>query len=438
MSSKISRKQFLKTSLLLSAGSLTTPYVFSAEQPVKPLMKNDRFRIGSIGMRYQGSVIAHKAAAHGDIVAIADVDRVIGGKAVAEFGGKAELYENYLDLLERSDIDIITIGAPDHWHAKMVIDAVNAGKDVYVEKPLTLTIAEGRKIIKAVEKTKKIVQVGTWQRSDSRFRLACEMVRAGRIGKLRKVSVTSGKNPLGGPFKPEQPPQELNWDLWQGPVHAAPYIKEKSHYTFRWWYDYAGGQVTDWGAHIIDIAHWGMGMDLSGPLTVDARVEEKPLDLPNCYNVPPKFNITMKYPQGILLEFYCEGRQGVLFEGTEGRLFVNRATVSGKPVEDLAEKPLTKDDFKLYPADNPNRPDRAGKLDAIINHMGNFFDCVKSRQQPISDIYSQHYSAVACHIANISLRLGRPLQWDSTQEKFIADDQANAMIAREPRKGFEF
>lgn len=438
MSSKISRQQFLKTSLLLSAGTVLTPYIFSAEQPVKTPMKNDRFRIGSIGMRYQGSVIAHKAVAHGDIVAIADVDRVIGEKAVAEFGGKAKLYENYLDLLERNDIDIITIGAPDHWHAKMVIDSVNAGKDVYVEKPLTLTIAEGRKIMKAVEKTKKIVQVGTWQRSDSRFRLACEMVRAGRIGKLRKVSVTSGKNPLGGPFKQEQPPKELNWDLWQGPVHATPYIKEKSHYTFRWWYDYAGGQVTDWGAHIIDIAHWGMGMDLSGPITVDAKVEEKPLDQPDCYNVPQKFSVIMKYPDDILLEFYCEGRQGVLFEGTEGRLFVNRGTVSGKPVEDLTENPFTKDDFKLYPADNPNRPDRAGKLDAIINHMGNFFDCVKSRQQPISDIYSQHYSAVACHIANISLRLGRPLRWDSAQEKFIADDQANAMIAREPRKGFEF
>ncbi len=433
-----SRRQFLKASTGLLAGSPLLPYIFTAntEDANRPKSKNDRFRIGAIGMRYQGSVITQKAVEYGDVVAIADVDRQIGEKAVADFGGKATLYEDYRKLLDRSDIDVVMIGTPDHWHTKMIIDACRAGKDIYAEKPLTLTVDEGKILCRVVKDSGRVVQVGTWQRSDWRFRLACEMVRAGRIGKLHTVTVTSGSNPTGGPFKTEPVPAHLTWDLWQGQTPDVPYIKERCHYTFRWWYEYSGGQLTDWGAHIVDIAHWGMGTDYSGPLEIDGQAERLPNE-PNCYNVPPKFSVNMKYPGDILLRFECEGRAGVMFEGDKGRLFVNRGTVAGKPVDELKDHPLPKEQFKLYAHDNPTRPDRAGKLDAIINHMGNFFDCVKTRQTPISDVVSQHRSVSACHLGNISIRLGRKLHWDPVKELFVGDDEANRWLRREQRKPYQ-
>jgi predicted dehydrogenase len=433
-----SRRQFLKTSTGLLAGGSLLPYVFTAnaEEASRPKSKNDRFRIGAIGMRYQGSVITQKAVEHGDVVAIADVDRQIGEKAVAEFGGKATLYEDYRKLLDRKDIDVVMIGTPDHWHTKMIIDACRAGKDIYAEKPLTLTVDEGKILCRVVKETGRVVQVGTWQRSDWRFRLACELVRAGRIGKLQTVTVTSGQNPTGGPFKSEPVPSHLNWDLWQGQTPDVPYIKERCHYTFRWWYEYSGGQLTDWGAHIVDIAHWGMGTDYSGPVVIDGQTERLPNE-PNCYNVPPKFSVTMQYPGDIQLRFECEGRQGVMFEGEKGRIFVNRGTIAGKPVDELKENPLPREQFKLYAHDNTTRPERAGKLDAIINHMGNFFDCVKSRHTPISDVVSQHRSVSACHLGNISLRLGRKLRWDPDKEQFVGDDEANRWLRREQRKPYQ-
>lgn len=432
------RRQFLKASAGAASVGLTIPYIFTAnaEEANRPKSKNDRFRIGAIGMKYQGSVITQKAVEYGDVVAIADVDRQIGEKAVADFGGKATLYEDYRKLLERNDVDVVMIGTPDHWHSKMIIDACRAGKDIYAEKPLTLTVDEGKIVCRVVKETGRVVQVGTWQRSDWRFRLACEMVRAGRIGKLHTVTVTSGANPTGGPFKPEPVPAHLNWDLWQGQTPDVPYIKERCHYTFRWWYEYSGGQLTDWGAHIVDIAHWGMGTDYSGPLEIDGQADRIPNE-PNCYNVPPKFSVTMKYPEDVVLRFECEGRAGVMFEGEKGRIFVNRGTIAGKPVDELKDTPLPKDQFKLYAHDNPTRPDRAGKLDAIVNHMGNFFDCVKTRETPISDVVSQHRSVSACHLGNISIRLGRKLQWDPAKELFVGDDEANRWLRREQRKPYQ-
>jgi len=434
--STFSRRKFLKTSSALLAGGSMVPYVFTAdaEQADKPRSKNDRFGIGVIGMKYQGSVITRKAVEYGKVVAIADVDRLIGQQAVKEFGGK--LYEDYRRLLDRKDVDVVMIGTPDHWHAKMVVDACRAGKDIYVEKPLTLTVDEGKLLCRVVKETGRIVQVGTWQRSDWRFRLACEMVRQGRIGKLRTVTVTLGPNPTGGPFQAEPPPPHLNWDLWQGQTPDVPYIKERCHYTFRWWYEYAGGQMTDWGAHNLDIAHWGMGVDCSGPLEIDGQADVLP-NRPNCYNVPPKFSAGMRYPGPVEVRIQCEGRSGVMFEGEGGRIFVNRGTVAGKPVDELKDRPLPREKYQLYAHDNRSRPPRAGKLDAIINHMGNFFDCVKSRQAPISDVVSQHRSASACHLGNISIRLGRKLRWDPEKEQFLGDDEANGWLRRPQRKPYQ-
>jgi predicted dehydrogenase len=353
-------------------------------------------------------------------------------QARAAFGSTPQIYEDYRQLLDRKDIDVVTIGTPDHWHTKMVIDACRAGKDVYCEKPLTLTIDEGKQLTKVVKETGCVVQVGSWQRSDHRFRLAVELVRQGRIGKLQTVEVMLGKNVTGGPF-PERPvPGNINWDLWQGQTPDVPYIEQRCHYTFRWWYEYSGGQMTDWGAHHLDIAQWGIG-----ELPVEIESTAKMPSVKDGYNVAIDFSAKYVYPSGVVMTVLDNGRNGIMFTGTEGRVFVNRGTVDGKPVEDLADTPLPRDQFKLYDFDNLDRPERVGKLDAIVNHMGNFFDCVKSRQQPISDVESQHRSATTCHLANISIRLKRKLIWDPRREEIVGDEEASRVLGRKPRPGFE-
>jgi predicted dehydrogenase len=289
-------------------------------------------------------------------------------------------------------------------------------------------------VAKVVQETGRVVQVGSWQRSDHRFRLACELVRQGRIGRLRRVEVVLGKNVMGGPFPTGDPPRHLNWDLWQGQTPAVPYIEERCHYTFRWWYEYSGGQMTDWGAHHMDIAQWGMGVDASGPIEIDGRAEFP--DVPNGYNVARKFSARLLYPGGLELLVDDEGRNGVMFEGELGRIFVNRGTIAGRPVEELRD-PLPRDKFKLYAHDNPARPPRMGKLDSIVNHIGNFFDCVKDRKTPISDVLTQHRSANVCHLANISMRLGRKLKWDPAREEFLGDDEANRWLRRPQRSPYE-
>ena len=231
-------------------------------------------------MRYQGSVITEKARLYGDIVAIADVDQHVREQARASFGSTPRIFEDYRDLLKRKDVDVVLIGTPDHWHTKMLIDAVRAGKDVYCEKPLTLTIDEGKILRDTVGKSDRVVQVGTWQRNDSRFRLAVELVRQGRIGKLQRVTCATSANPTGGPFETWRVPKHFNWELWQGQTPDVPYIPERSHYTFRWWYEYSGGKMTDWGAHHIDIAQWAID---SLPVSIDGKGEHP--NTPNGYNV---------------------------------------------------------------------------------------------------------------------------------------------------------
>ncbi len=447
----VTRRQFLAAATTAAA---ITPYhlTANAQQRAQPKLKNDRYRIGAIGMKYQGSVIAKLALPYADVVAIADVDRQIGEKAVADFGGKADLYEDYRKILDRKDIDAVTIGTPDHWHVKMAIDACLAGKDVYCEKPLTLTVDEGKKLVAVVRETGRILQTGSWQRSDCRFRLGVEMVRNGAIGTLRNVTVTIGKNVQGGPFQMEEPPEWFNWDLWQGQTPSVPYIKERSHYTFRWWYEYSGGQMTDWGCHHMDIAQWGIGADLSGPVEIHTEADFPDFPEKNGYNVAKNYHCVLRYANGVELEVLDHGRTGVMFTGDDGRLFVNRGTVSGKPVEDLAASagktfadpaqaafdPEIRERFaKLYDFDNFDRPPRAGKHDAILNHMGNFFDCIETRKQPLSDVVSQHRTASVCHLCNISMWTGRDLKWDPHEEEFPADAEANAKLARQQRKGFE-
>ena len=427
-----SRREFLAR----SAAGLAWPAVVARcglpAVPSKPRWQVERAGIGAIGLRYQGSVIAHKAALYGDIVAVCDVDKNVRDPVKAAFGSTPADFEDYRDLLEHPGVDVITIGTPDHWHTRMVIDACRAGKDVYCEKPLTLTIDEGTQLAEVVRETGRVVQVGSWQRSDQRFRQAVELVRQGRLGKLQRVDVVLGKNQTGGPFPATPVPRHFNWDLWQGQTPGVPYRAPRTHYTFRWWYEYSGGQMTDWGAHHVDIAQWAIN---SEPLHVEAHGRFPQTE--HGYNVAIDFEARIRYANGVLMTVADHGRNGILFHGERGRIFVNRGTLEGKPVEQLAHDPLERDQWTVYRHDNQQRPLRAGKLEAIINHMGNFFDCIDSRQPPVSDVDSQHRSVTTCHLANISMRLGRPLTWNADEQRITGDVEAAAWQRREQRAGFE-
>ncbi len=433
--STATRRQFLANSTrALAAGAFLAPHVTAPSHAAdtKPRSPTARLGIGAIGMRYQGTVITLKAQQYGDVMAVCDVDRNVRDQAQASFGSTPKPYEDYRDLLNDNRVDVVMIGTPDHWHAKMVIDACRAGKDVYVEKPLTLTIDEGKLIRRVAQETGRVIQVGSWQRSDHRFRLAVELVRQGRLGKLERVDIVLDKHPTGGPFEAQPVPGNLNWELWQGQTPNVPYIPERCHYTFRWWYEYSGGKMTDWGAHHLDIGQWAID---SQPVEVDGKARLP--EIANGYNVPIDYEATYRYANGVVMTVKDEGRNGILFTGDRGRIFVSRGAISGKPVEELTADPLPRNQFHVYDFDNLDRPERVGKLDAIVNHMGNFFDCVAARRQPVSDVESQHRSATTCHLGNISMRLGRPLKWDPEKERFHADEEANSMLSREQRRGYE-
>ena len=433
---RVNRRKFLTAAVGSGAVAVTGTRrdAIEAAERARPRSPNKQFGVGAIGLRYQGSVITEKALPYGRIVALCDIDRHIREMGRACFGSTPKIFEDYRKLLDRKDVDVVMIGTPDHWHTKMVIDACRAGKDVYIEKPLTLTIDEGKHLCKVVKETKRVVQVGTWQRSDVRFREACELVRSGRFGKLKKCIVTIDGNPTGGPFENVPEPKHINWDLWQGQTPRLPYCEERCHYTFRWWSEYSGGKMTDWGAHHVDIAHWGIGADATGPVEIDAK--GKFPKIKNGYNMPPWFHANLKYADGVELEIRCEGKIGVRFTCEKGDVFVTRRSVETDPPNLLKDLGMDRSAYKLYVHDLKFKP-KVGKLASIENHMRNFFDCVQSRKTPISDIVSQHRSVSTCHLANISMRLGRPLRWDPDKELFIGDSEANKHVSREQRKGFE-
>lgn len=457
MSSTANRRRFLKTSV---ASAASVPYCLTAARSRAdgPKSKNDRPNIGAIGVGGRGSGDLQAASRFGDVVAVCDVDSNHAARAQSRYGGKPEIFNDYRKLLERKDIDVIINATPDHWHTAVNVAACQAGKDVYAEKPLTLTIDEGKILCKVVKDTGRVVQVGTQQRSSKQFQTAVELVRNGRIGKLRQVWVALPYfSTMGGPFATTPVPDSMNWDLYQGQTPVHEYCKQRTHANFRWWYEYAGGIVTDWGNHHMDIAHWGMECELTGPTSIEARGLFPNPTGPEYYNTPDRFFSRMQYAGGIELLYFSSlnermrygevqghqtttpeqidklfgkdvpeeiktyNRNGIMFIGDEGRVFVNRGGVYGKPVEQLKEHPL---------------PEGAWRVPQTGSHMGNFFDCVKSRDEPVSPVRIQHRTITACHLTNLSLRLGRPLKWDAKTEQIVGDDEAGAMQRRAQRKPY--
>jgi predicted dehydrogenase len=433
------RRSFLKVSATAAAGTVLADYLASgpsmADESKSP---NGRPRVGCIGLGGMGKGDARAAKAYGDILAVCDVDRAHAEEAAANKAigdGKAKVYLDYRQLLDRNDIDVVTISTPDHWHTKIAIDAMKAGKDIYCQKPLTLTIDEGKLLCKVAKETKRVVQVGTQQRSENnnRFLTAVALAHAGRLGKLQRVTASIGGAPKGGPFKKTEPPKDLNWDMWLGQAPKVDYIKERCHGTFRWWYEYSGGKMTDWGAHHVDIGQWAIGMDQSGPTSIEpvevthpVRLEKGYPTADDQYNTATAFLVRCLFPNGVELLIRHDKENGVTIEGDKGSIFVSRSKLTGQAVDELKDNPLPKDALiKL----------RKGKK--LDRHMGNFMECVRDRSLPVSDVFSHHRILTTCHLANIALRLGRKLTWDPQTEQIVGDSEANGWLSRPQRKGYE-
>ncbi|EMI24548.1 Gfo/Idh/MocA family oxidoreductase [Rhodopirellula europaea] len=448
---KLNRRHFLQTT-----GAATAAGYFAGTSSLGNAQEspNERPVFATIGLRNQGWTITNKSFKYADFAAMADVDANVLGenieKAKKAQGKAPEGYADYRKLLERKDIDAVMIAAPDHWHTKISVEAMLAGKDVYCEKPLTLTIDEGKLIEKIVKQTGRVFQVGTMQRTENnqRFLQAIAMIRDGRIGEIRKV--TCGINgATGSPVIPAiDVPKGLDWDFWLGPAPKVPYralpemrkgygggvpLYTNCHYAWRNWYEYSGGQMNDWGAHHVDIATWALGADQSGPSKITPVSFSLPVDykdghptVGDQYNSPTKFEIHANMPGDIPLVITSEGDNGIMFEGTKGRFFVNRGKIVGKPVEDLESNPLPEDAIEnVY----------GGPVAA--NHTDNFVQAMRSRKQPISDVWTHNRMLETCHLANISIRLGRELNWDPTKREIVGDDEANSFLSRESRKGYE-
>ena len=432
------RRDFLKG----TASSLAAVAALPTIIPATALGKNgkkppsDRVVIGMIGVgdlgrRHHLAGVLTKndeIKARVDVAAVCDVDRdhvTEAAQICKERSGKrVGIYGDYRKLLERKDLDAAFVVTPDHWHAMAAIAAIEAGLDVYCEKPLSLTIEESKAMVAAARRYGAVTQVGSQQRSDGRFRQACELVRNGKIGKISRVDTVLHQVPKGEWVPEQTAPAELDWNFWQGQTPYKEYRPNLVHYQFRWQYAYSGGVMTDWGAHHNDIAQWALGMDETGPVAVDGTKAEFAEDSP--HDVAIKFDVHYQYANGIDLychtndQTYDDGTKfgnGIKFKGDKGWIFVSRSTIKASDPDILKIK-FGPDDVRLYESNN--------------HHM-NWLDCIQSRKPCICDFAIGHRSVSVCHIGNISIRLGRALKWDPEKEQFIGDAEANAMLSRQMR-----
>ena len=400
---------------------------------------NSRPRMALIGAGGMGTGDARQALGFADLVAVCDVDDNHAERAASRLteknkGRKPEMFSDFRKVLERDDIDVIINGTPDHWHTLINIGAAKAKKDIYSEKPLTLTIDEGKRLVKAVRENKVILQTGTQQRSSQRFRLACEMVRNGRIGKLTEVNVWLPAGVRGGPFESQAVPEGLNWDYWQGSAKSYDYVPERCHVTFRNWWDYSGGTMTDWGAHHMDIGYWAVG--LKAPVKVEGKPSVQPI--PGGYTTYSEYECRFEFENGVIYNVRTtaddspfgatinpEGqRNGIRFEGTDGWIWVNRDSL------DASDRGMFREEL----------PEGADRLYVSDHHHGNFFESVTTRKEPICPVEVGHRSATVCHLGAIALRTGKKLQWDGEKEFFVGDhaEEGNSYVEREMRKPYDY
>lgn len=431
-----SRRTFLKGAIPSVAASYIVPsIVLGGNNKTTPSnrLTMGLIGLGSMGMRHVEGFLQEDDSR---IVAVCDVDaarrRAAVEKINKQYGQKdCRQYNDFRELIARDDIDTLCISVPDHWHAIIAIEGIRAGKDVYGEKPLALTIAEGRTIVNEVTRYGRVWQTGSWQRSTDQFRFACELVRNERIGRLKSVDVGIGPGfkPVGGGEtvyridpQPVMPvPDGFDYEMWLGPAPWAPYTEKRCHWNFRWILDYAGGQVTDWGAHNIDIAHWGMNCDNTGPIEVHGK-GIFPED--GLWNAAADYDFECTYQNGLVMRVASNNHvpQGVKFIGQTGWVHVTRAGLKTDP-PDLRKTIIGPDEIHL--------PRPAG--DERQGHRRDFLDCVRNRRTTIAPAEVGHRSATVAHLGNIALILGRKIRWDPQREQIIDDISAGHMLSRAMR-----
>ena len=434
-----SRRNFLKSTGAVAAAS-SLPLWFldecAARQPRRrsdSLPPSEKINLALIGCGGQGTGDARNASRYGNIVAVCDVDASHIARARKVFPD-AKGYADFRKLLERKDVDAVICGTVDHWHTLVSIAAMKAGKDVYCEKPLTLTIDEGKRLVDVQKQTGRVLQTGTQQRSSVYFRLACDLVRNGRIGKIQKAEVWLPAGLRQGPFKTSAVPEGFDYDFWLGQTPKVEYVKERTHFSFRYWWEYSGGTMTDWGAHHNDIVLWALDQDRSGPVTIEGR---QLVDMiPGGFTAASEYDVTYTYANGVV--HTCRSttasewhggvkdpnrqQHGIKFIGTDGWIWVTRGTINAHDRDILKEK----------------LPENAKRVYFSDNHMGNFIDCVKSRKSPICSAETGHRSASLCHLGTIAIRLGRKLNWNPAQEQFVGDDEATGWVSRPMRKPYDY
>ncbi len=412
--STISRREFFRTAAGAGAAmtfpSIVPSSVFGAGAP------SNRITVGIIACGGMGeqNLNAFHALDCAQILAICDVDKKRRDPHLSLLGlDEKSSYNDFREVLARSDIDAVAISTPDHWHVPISIAAARAGKDIYCEKPLSLTVREGRLLCEAVRRYGCVFQTGSMQRSMAQFRQACELVRNGRIGSLLRMNTgIPGNNPNPLRWKEEPVPDGFDYEMWLGPAPRAPYNPMRCHYNFRFNYDYSGGQMTNWGAHHFDIAQWANGADSSGPVEVEGKAEY-PSD--GLFNTAEHVELEYTYANGVKL--LVNKQRGKTFEGTEGWIAVSRDGIDAHP-KSILKSVIRPDEIHLYDSKD---------------HYLNFIDCIKRRKNPICDVEVGHRSATVCHIGNIAMRLGRKLRWDPAAEQFVNDEEANRLLSRPMR-----
>jgi hypothetical protein len=394
-------------------------------------------RVAVVGAGYWGPNLIRNFAAcpETQLVAVCDRDEKRLAKAIAGFPGATPVRE-FDELLGRADVDAVVIIVPDHWHAIMTIMAAKAGKDIYCEKPLSLTVRDGRAMVKAVRQYKRVLQTGTMNRSNPHARYACELVRNGRIGQLKRIVTDVRENNVASPAPGWQPmpvPDGFDYETWLGPAPSAPYHASRCLYRFRFIRDYSGGQTTNFGAHSNDLAQWGHGSDGSGPIEFEDQGSEFPE--PGClFNTPTKIHFRARYADGV--ELVCQTTKrgfGLRFEGTEGWVDFGYQGVTTSP-ESLKDSVIGPNEVHL-PMSNKDR-ERGSKVLAklcVPDHAQNFLDCIKSREDPVARVEIGHSTANICHLGNIAMLLHRKIRWDPDTEQIAGDDEAAALLSRPMR-----
>jgi len=433
------RRTVLKTvagASLLSASSLR-----------RILGANDRVRVGLIGHGLIGKrhLLDFKAQGDVEIAAVCEVSDARLEEAAAAAGNAPARYKDFRKLFDRQDLDAVVVSTPDHWHALMTILACAAGKDVYVEKPLTHVLREGEWMQRAAAAHKRVVQVGTQQRSGRHYRRCAELVRAGHIGEVHSVRMAAYRNILPG-FSQAigEPLSPSDWDMWLGPAPFVPFDPRRCLYHFRWYWDYSGGQTTNLLAHHIDIVQWTMD---KAPLRVSAMGARYALK--GIGETPDVFEAILEYP-GFLAtwsnrELAAAGEDGLVFYGTRGMLTLSRAGFEVVPERQRSPE----DQIPRFTGPRPATGEpglRTTPLkeegfeqvrDQFVPHVRNFVDCVKSRATPVSDLASSHRSSVPCHLANISMKLGRTLRWDEQKQDIVGDAEASSLLSKEYRSPWD-